>query len=325
MTVGRKIGQALRGALAAAFLLAAVTAPSLAFAVPEVVSVRVTDVTTSSFSLVWMTDIYGEPEMEVYTDISMTNEITETLAISPMPVSSTEVKEAASAKRIMNIRVSGLRSSSTYYARAVMRDPEDPFNVGYSPLLEVATAGKVMPYGHAGEGVYGFSNDLAQFRVYLPPAGNTMGLGDLIIIESDGSRYPVSVFVGDGIEAPWGVLDLNNLFSDNGTSLDLTGRERLTVTVFRGGMFSTLTHYRRTPLDEEMVYVVEPLQGFFADINLDGDVDNLDFGMFREHYRMVPEDEFYNPDYNFVEDETGVVDAREFSRFSREYGRTGVE
>jgi hypothetical protein len=73
-----------------------------------------------------------------------------------------------------------------------------------------------------------------------------------------------------------------------------------------------------------MVYVVDPLKGFFADVNLDGRVDDLDFAEFRKHYRTSPDDTNYNPDFNFVEDAEGKVDVREFSKFSKEYGRTDV-
>lgn len=327
MTMKGKNNNGLHSLLTRACVLLALTfiGPDTVFAVPAVEGVKVTDVTTSSFSLVWITDIYGDPDIEVYSDINMANEITDTLAISPMPVGSPAVAEAARTKRIMKVLVSGLLASTKYYARAVMRDPEDPFNVGYSPLHEVVTGERVVPYGYAPDGVYGFSNDLAEFRVYRSPAGDTVGTGDLVIIESAGSRYPVSAFVGDGIGEPAGVLDLNNLFSESGISLDLTGGERLVVTVYRGGMLSTLTHYRRVAHDDGMVYVMKPLKGYFADINLDGSVDSVDFEKFKEQYKTLPDVDYYNPDFNFIEDDEDVVDVREFSKFSREYGRTGVE
>ena len=74
-----------------------------------------------------------------------------------------------------------------------------------------------------------------------------------------------------------------------------------------------------------MVYVVEPAKGFFADINLDGKIDDADFTEFKKQYRTLPDDVSYNPDFNFVEDTEGKVDAREFSKFSKEYGRTDVK
>ena len=295
-----------------------------ALAVPETAGVRITDVTTSSFSVVWMTDVAAEPMVEVYSDSAMTEEITDRVVITPMPAVP-EVAEAAKSKGIMKVRVSGLRSSTKYYVRTVTRDPASPESVAYSALYEVVTASEVRPYHYINGAAQVFSNDLVSFRVYLRPSDTDYGIGDLIILESTGSLYPVSAFVGDGIDTPEGLLDLNNLFDDNGLSLDLGGGERLIITVYRGRALSNLMHYRKMPQDEGMIYVVEPLNGFFADINLDGRVDDQDFEEFRRHYRSMPDDLDYNPDFNFVEDPEDKVDAREFSRFSIEYGRTDVE
>src|SRR6266498_4062443 len=62
-----------------------------ALAVPETSSVRITDVTPSSFSVVWMTDVAADPSVEVYSDSEMTDQITDSVAITPMPVTSQEV------------------------------------------------------------------------------------------------------------------------------------------------------------------------------------------------------------------------------------------
>src|SRR6266508_3757732 len=46
-------------------------------AVPETVSTRVTDVTPSSFSVVWMTNVPAEPDVEVYADQTMSMRMTD--------------------------------------------------------------------------------------------------------------------------------------------------------------------------------------------------------------------------------------------------------
>ncbi len=300
---------------------------SPAFAVPEVNGAKVSDVTTASFSVVWMTDISGTPNVKVFRDSSMTMDISNKVTIQPMPSISPEAASAAMQKGNMKVRVSGLDSGQTYYVRAVMRDPENLVSAGYSPVLEVTTATRTVPYRYEGTDVVGFSNDMTEFAVYVRPDGADPlgGQGDLIILDVEGARYPVTAFVGEGLPAPVGVVDLNNLYGIDGKSLDVLGSERVEITVYRSGLLATLTHYRRTASDGELVEVVEPVVGFFADINLDGNVDDTDFLLFSEQYRSLPDDETYNPDYDFVTDETGVVDVREFSRFSREYGRTGVE
>jgi hypothetical protein len=135
---------------------------------------------------------------------------------------------------------------------------------------------------------------------------------------------PLSAFVGDSINSGEGVLDLNNLFGGDAESLELMGGERIVLSVYRVGGLATLTHYRRAPSNVGLTSVVDPEKGFFADINLDGRVDDLDFEEFRKQYRTRPDDVSYNPDFNFVDDAESRIDAREFSKFSREYGRTNV-
>lgn len=313
------------GALFIAVFMLAVFS-STALAVPETTGARVTDVTTASFSVVWMTDVTAEPAVEVYMDDAMAEEVTDKLIITPMPAGNAEVVEAARGKGIMKVRVSGLSRSTKYHVRTVTREAGNSENVGYSGLIEVTTASEVVPYRYENNTAEEFSNDLLSFRTYIRPsdAETAPCLGDILILESEGASYPVSVFVGDTIGTPEAIIDLNNIFGPAGRSLDLKGMERLVITVYRGGMPATLTHYRRVPLDEGMVYVADPEKGFFADINLDGKVDDEDFGKFKDQYRTLPDDINYNPDYNYVEDEEAKIDAREFSKFSREYGRTDV-
>jgi hypothetical protein len=215
---------------------------SHAFAVPETSSVRITGVTTSSFSVVWMTDVAAKPTAEIYSDSAMMNQITGNVVVTPMPASSQEVVQAAKSRGIMKVRVSGLVASTKYYVRTVTRDPSDPSSVAYSPLFEVVTASRVAPYRLLGGSLQGFSNDLVSFRVYIRPLDTEAkpGLGDLVILESEGSSYPLSTFVGEGITAPEGVLDLNNLFGADGVSLDIMGREKIVLRIYRGGGFIPL-------------------------------------------------------------------------------------
>jgi hypothetical protein len=298
-----------------------------AMAVPETAGVRITDVTTSSFSVVWLTDVAAEPAVEVYADSAMTNQITNMLSIAAMPAGSPKIAEAARAKGIMKVRVSGLAPSTRYYVRAVTKDPSNLQSIGYSALQEAVTSSRVTPYYSENGDLKGFSNDLAAFGVYIRPSDTDPepGLGDLILLEEEGASYPLSAFIGDWISFPEGILDLNNLFGSDAVSLDVRGGEKVVIRIYRAGGLSTLVHYRRSPLDGNMVSVVEPEKGFFADINLDGKVDDSDFAEFKKQYRTMPDDAVYNPDFNFVGDAEGKVDAREFSKFSREYGRTDVQ
>ncbi len=310
--------------LAASLLL---TLSRTVFAVPDTVSARVTDVTTSSFSIVWMTDVAADPDVEVFTDSSMTTSLVDGVTVTPMPDVSQDVAAAAKLKGVMKVRVAGLAPNTSYYARSVTRAPGDPANVGYSGTLEVKTASMVAPYVPAQDGsLQGFANDLINMKVYLQPNDQQAmpGQGDLLILETPVAAYPLSVFVGAGITAPEGVLDLNNLFGADMTSLWVKGGETAQISFYRGGTLATLLHYRRLPANTGIVTASEPVKGFYADINLDGKVDDSDFEEFRKQYRTAPNDGNYNPDYKFVQSQSGKVDAQDFASFAKQYGRTNV-
>lgn len=298
-----------------------------AFAIPETVSMRVTDVTTSSFSVVWMTDVAADPKVELYSDSAMTARLTDAVTITSMPDAPQEVAAAARGRGVMKVRVAGLAPNTKYYVRTVTADPADPLSIGYSSIQEVATASRVVPYSLAGDGTLpGFANDLLSMRVYIRPSDPDAvpGLGDLILLETPASYYPVSAFVGAGISAPEGVVDLNNLFGADMTSLVIQGGEKALLSIYRGGILATLFHYSKFPVSGNMVAVGEGVKGFFADINLDGKVDDQDFAEFRKQYRTQPDDAAYNPDFNFVEGQAGRIDAQDFARFAKEYGRINV-
>lgn len=307
---------------------------STAHAVPETVSARVSDVTTGSLSLAWMTDVAAEPEVEIYADASRSVDLAEQVRITPYAGVSTAVQEAARAKGIMQARISGLKAATTYYLRAISRDPNAESSFSVSELLEVTTASEVRAEQRLGDGGLAYAaNDLLAFGVYIRPSSSEEhpGLGDLLLLESDGSPYPLSAFVGEGSVAPEGLLDLNNLFDWQGVSLGLDGGETAQLRVYRGETFATLLHYRRFAADSGTGVAQQPIRGFFADFNLDGKVDGADFELFKDHCRSAADDGLFNPDMNLIEKQPGAIvaddqiDARDFARFATEYGNQSVE
>ena len=318
----------------ALFLISFLLAAGSALAVPETVSVRVADVTTTSFAVVWLTDVATAPGVQVFRDAAGIDPITEALVIAAMPDASPSVAAAARQKGIMKVRVFGLDAATSYYVRTVTADPVNPASVGYSSLQEVTTAAAILPYRQTEDGSLSpMANDLLTFRVYIRPAdpAEFPGLGDLLLLEAEGGQYPLSTFAGEGIVAPEGILDLNNLFGVEGKSLDLLGGEKATLRIYRGGTLSTLLHYRRFPVDGGETTIADPVQGFFADVNLDGKVDGEDFELFKTQYRQGADDPAFNPDSNFFPVETGKtvagdrIDVQDFARFAPEYGRTDVQ
>ena len=300
----------------------------VAWAVPDTVRIQVTDVTTSSFSLVWMTNVAATPGVEIYSDPSLTNRIDDKVVITSMPDVMAEVAESARSKGIMKVRVAGLSPNTSYYARSVTVDPVDPLGVGFSPVQQVQTEVASVPYTTASDGsLQAFGNDLLTFIVHIQPNDQSTkpGLGDLLLLESVDSPYPVSAFVGTGTISSEGIVDLNNLYGANRQSMYVQGGEKAVLRVYRGGTLSMLLHYRWLPVNSQTVAVKEPLKGFFADFNLDGKVDGSDFEEFRSHFRTAPNDAAYNPDFNVIDDPDGKVDARDFARFAHEFGRVDVK
>jgi hypothetical protein len=298
-----------------------------AMAVPDTISARVTDVTPTSISMVWMTDIPADPTVEVYSDAGMTTPVIEGVTIIPMPDATQETIVAAKAGGVMKVRVTGLVNGTRYYVRSVTRNSLDPASRGYSALHEVTTADEVRPYVRAQDGsLAGYSNDLATMKMYVRPSdqGIGPGLGSLLLLETAASAYPLSAFVGNGITMPEGLIDLNNLFGSDRTSMLINGGEITQLRFYRGGALSTLLHYRRIASNSGVGASMDPIKGFFADINLDGKVDDADFDAFRSQYGAAPDDPSCNPDYKFVQSPSGKVDAQDFTRFAREYGRSDV-
>ncbi len=301
--------------------------PGVALAVPDTISLRVTDVTTCTFALVWMTDVPAVPAVEVYADAGMTTPVTDGITETAMPDVAPAVAAAATANGIMKVRVSGLVAGTRYYTRSVTRDPAHTDSVGYSALQEITTATQVKPYATAQDGsLLGVVNDMTTMKMYIRPADQSAvpGLGSLLLVDVANSAWPLSAFVGDGVAAPEGVIDLNNLFGADRISKAVSGGEVSQIRFYRGGAFSTLLHYRRIASRSGTGQSAEPVKGFFADINLDGTVDDTDFEAFKNQYRTAPDDAVYNPDFKFVQTTNGNVGAQDFTRFSREYGRTDV-
>lgn len=294
-------------------------------AAPSILLPQVADVTTKSISMVWLTDTNGSPSVEVFYDKEAKLPVTG-IEINVLSVTSSTVRLAALESGTIKVVVNGLAPSTKYYARAVMRDDANSSSVSYSVPIELTTATKVLTVHQYGSIINGLTNGLPVFHVYVRPSEATKaGIGSLLIAKVDGAMYPITAYIGDGITAPGAILDLNNLYGLSGETLDLLGDDHIELVVMRNGSIDYIKHFRLVPADSGMAAPQKLLRGFFADIDIDRDVDMDDFDIFRGHFRAHADDDIFNPDYDFIEDSDLVIDARDFSRFSRQYGRTNVE
>jgi len=317
-------GGAMFRAAFALTIIGLLVAPRFCLALPQTTEVDVADVTPNSFSLVWMSDRESEPSVRVYSDESLTQEITSGLTVLPMGGIPSDVAGAAKSRGILKVTVTGVSASTTYYARAVTTDSQDPDGVSFSPSVSVTTQAETSNFTEVDSEPVVFANDLCTFPVYVMPGDGSLGFGDLVMLTAEGSQTPVTAFVGAGAASPEGLIDLNNLFGPDGISLNLGDMERAKLVVYRGYVMPSLEHFRW--IDEQSGYteVKGAVRGFFVDFNLDGTVDDADFGEFAKRYRTRETDPDYNPDFDYVPDTEGVVDAREFSGFAENYGRTDV-
>ena len=300
-------------------------------AVPETVSLRVTDVTPRSFCLVWMSNQEVAPAVEVFADAGMTEDLTSDLKVEVMPDLSAQVREATDAKFIYRVRISGLQADTGYFVRSLGQDVNDVTSVGYSALESVQTANRVTSYRTDDEGNLATMNaDLLAFPVYVRPQDKEdafAGIGDLLLLETSQAVYPVTAIAGEGIPAGEAVIDLNNLFGLTRASLDLQEETLVTLRVYRGNTLSTLYHLRKLPVATGEMKVAAAATGWNrADLNYDGIVDASDFALFKEQYRLTANNSAYNPDSDFVFVGTNdgadeVIDIRDFGWFAGQFGK----
>ncbi len=217
----------------------AVILPIAAIAgVPEVSHVMVTDVTTVSFSVIWAASEASTADLEVYEDVDGTIPVTGAVITShPVSCGDPTIKTAAEDNGVMKVRVTGLSADTTYYFQTVTTSKSPP-GITYEPAsapftsvtTEIATTRSINSNGDEVP----FSNDIIIESCYLED-GITPADGTLLLATIEGANYPLTAFVGDGVDAPYALIDLNNAFDrETHENLDLSQGKNLTLLNFRG-------------------------------------------------------------------------------------------
>lgn len=206
---------------------------------PVLSNVVITDVSDRAFSIFLTADQIGQPSLEVFSDINGTNLIPDLMVSSydvhtgnPALVdinrqqSKESIAQELKSKGIVKILVTGLSPDTDYYIRIGMKsfasmettlcpDAGVEFCLNILNLVPVKTAIKSSREDSTTEL---FVNDVL---LYLNPQANT---GEVLIMASENSMYPVSAIVGDGVPAPFVFVDLNNVYgSSSEESHRLTG------------------------------------------------------------------------------------------------------
>lgn len=306
---------------------------------PSVTDITVVDVTPRAFSVIWAASEASTGDLDVYMDAAGTEEA-EGVVIEAHPLKGSDASIATSAENlgIMKVRVSGLDPGETYYYRTVTIS-KSTAQTRYSPssgaypsvTAEVATTKDRLD----GADLLPIINDSIVFEVYEPDMV-TPATGALLLVWVSGADYPLSTIVGDGIDPPYALVDLNNLYdASSHTNMELFGGEVVSLTQFRGALCGTsftchsLIHRRIVPLNEEVTdpligrelsEVEEPTSGFFADLNCDDNVNLLDGTIFTASYSFELGNCCYHPDTDFNDD--AVVNLLDGTMFTAEYGNS---
>jgi hypothetical protein len=187
------------------------------------------------------------------------------------------------------------------------------------PYPCAATASEVRVADDSGVPI---TNDLLRLDAeWIAATGERAPLdGALVLVSARGrSQYPVSAFVGEGIDPPGGIVNLQNLFGTGGPprrTLALQGREILEVEVLRGltdGRCGLDEHrlfsFRRVPEHEEigeigaaLVELEAPASCFPADALCDGAVDIGDVQQVANFFLVECGTCSYNEDVDVLRD-----------------------
>jgi hypothetical protein len=268
-------------------LVALIPGSSLA-AGPGVADFWETDVTPTSFAVIWAADAPSTPDIRVFADAAGNNDITSQLTITPHPIRSGDaaIVTAAENNGVMKVQVTGLEPNTIYYFQTITALKASPTDITYypdtAPMLEVTTEISVKRTRMAASDEVPFSNDLIRWECYLPD-GETPAVGAILLADVADTDYPITGFVGDAIAAPAAFVDLNNLFdSGNYQTKALSGGEDITLIRFMGinGLESDL-HF--VPRNMQLAEMKAPLTVSLCkgeSTPYDGDVDGVDIALY---------------------------------------------
>ena len=229
--------------------------------VPEVSHVMLTDVTTTSFSVIWAASESSMADLEVYED-EAGNVVAADAVITPHPIESGDdtIKTAAEDNGVMKVRVTDLEPYTTYYFMTITTSKsstDTTYNPSAAPFTPVTTESETVRTYESGGDILPFSNDLIIEACYLND-GTTPAEGTLLLATLAGGSHPITAFVGDGVDSPFAIIDLNNVFSrDTGENIDLSQGLNLTLLNFRGLLGNSIVTHG-VPEDQSLSEVKPP-------------------------------------------------------------------
>jgi len=308
--------------------------------VPVVTEVRVADVTTRSFSVVWISSESATANLRVYdascsTDIitvpgdSRDNNVVKATAIGLEPATTycfqTETTSVSTSQ--LTISAQQLVNTESQTTRTYCIDAAG-YVIDCQTLLQDTS---ILPFGNdlIYHPVYGSNQTLDTGAILMvsisPPAGSSY----------PGSSYPISTRAAhltvDGLSLPGAIVDLNNIFSvATRENMNLVGGERMRLQEIRGANGCTLERWRKVPQDieivngkvVELVEVKDPGACFIKeDLDCNDTIDIVDIRRdARDFGKVLGGDEpCFNSDMDI--DGDGDVDIVDIRGVARRYGQ----
>jgi hypothetical protein len=234
-------------------LAALSAAVSAAWGAVTLHDVHVTNVGTTTFTVVWTTSELSKPGLDVYADSEGTNLLTPSLGLEYYPVAEGDpgvvndaearsarrsLQSLAISRRVVVVRVSGLTPATSYFVRPRTFAADGSDNgAALSPLQPVTTAGFTS-----------FVPDSRLLRVRFP-AFSAEGM--VAIVRGPEGTLPVSMMVGDSTDADTALIPLANLFDmTTGTNALFTSPQPITIRVVGAdapeGTFTQLINFSDT-------------------------------------------------------------------------------
>jgi hypothetical protein len=204
---------------------------------------RVTDVTRRAFSAVWVTNQAASCLVNVYSDPEG-----ESLVRGLTIIDESADHPLAAENGVMKVRVVGLRADTPYYFQIMTVNDEG---------MLIEPAGGDLPSVRTEVTSQLVNNDVLAHRILMSD-GSTPALGALLLAEVEGADYPVTGWVDEGFDAPWALVDLNNLYDkEEHANLELNVNGGATITLESiGGLMGFRRLIATVPAE---IGVIQPL------------------------------------------------------------------
>lgn len=201
-------------------------------------NVAVTNLGSTTFTVVWTTSEESTPGLEVFSDAAGATNITSSLTLDYYPIgagdpgvaSTSATRDArrtlellAIQKRVVSVRVAGLSAGTTYYIRPHTFDGNGADNgAAVLPLTAVTTAQTTS-----------LISDTRLLRIHFPTFS---AQGMIVLVQGPSGTTPLSAIIGDGAGTDTGVVSTAFLIdASTGTNPQYTGPQTFTIRVLGFG------------------------------------------------------------------------------------------